>query len=138
MKKKIKIFLSKEKLEPSDLFEFETSYNIILPANYKNFIMKYNGGVIENVLPLETLNSIKYGKFTIEKFIHIHQELEQNLPLGYLPFANDCADNPITICLIPGVDYGKILLFYFDTDEGPEVLANSLEELFGVTNIDNF
>jgi hypothetical protein len=138
MNKKVQIFLSKEKLSSSDLIEFETNYNIALPDNYKKFILKYNGGVIENVARLDTLNSIKYGKFTIEKFIHVHQELESNLPLGYLPFANDCADNPITICLIPGVDYGKILLFYFDTDEGPEVLANSLEELFGVTNIDNF
>lgn len=133
---KIEFHDPEKRLMLEGITAFENHYNINLPDNYKKLISKYNGGLIEYSENIDTLLSIKYGKIKVEDMINIHQIIEQNIPNGYLPIALDWSDNPITINLNEGNQKGKIVKFYFDTDEEPEVIANSLEELLGVTSID--
>ena len=126
-----------KKITFQDILDFENKMKIILPINYKGLISKYNGGLTEDSDFFDVLLSIKYGKQKVEDIINIHQIIENNIPNNYLPVALDWSDNPITINLDEGNDYGKIVKFYFDTDEEPEIIANSLEELLGVDSIDD-
>ena len=119
-----------------DIDKFEINMKLFLPQNFKNLILKYNGGLTDDSNLFDVLLSIKYGKQTIESVINTHQNIEKNIPKDYLPIASDWSDNTITICLKQGNDYGKIVKFYFDTDEKPETIAKSLEELLGVNSID--
>lgn len=133
----IKILDSEKQVSVLDFLEFERKYNISLPNNYKSFIKKYNGGYTDESDYVDNFLSLKYGVVKIELLIDTHQIIENNIPSNYLPIALDWSDNPITINLNEGNDYGKIVKFYFDTDEEPEIIANSLEELLGVDNIDD-
>ena len=132
---KLIIERSKENITIKDIETFENENNRVLPENYKKLILKYNGGYVENSKFFRLLNSIKYGNNTVEFIIKIHQILEDNIPKEYLPIASDWSDNEITISLKKGNDYGKIYGFYFDVDR-VEKIADSLEELLGVKNID--
>jgi SMI1 / KNR4 family (SUKH-1) len=123
-------------LQTREINDFATENNITLPLNFIALYLKYNGGLLLDNSDVKKFLSIKYGKFNIEDIINIHQKIENNIPKNYLPFASDWSDNPITICLKEGSDYGKIVTFYFDSDEEPETIANSLEELLGVNSID--
>jgi len=125
-----------KKLNFQDILDFEHKMGFVLPINYRRLILKFNGGLTEESDFFDVLLSIKYGKQKVEDMINIHQIIEQNIPKGYLPIALDWSDNPITINTNEGNQKGEIVKFYFDTDEEPEVLAHSLEELLGVTSID--
>lgn len=129
----IKVVDSEKKISLTDILEVENKIGLTIPDNLKKFIQKFNGGYIEEHNFIDTLLSIKYGKMTIEYFIKLHNEIENNLPNNFLPFALDWSDNPITINLLNNT----IVLFYFDEDNDPETIANSLEELLGVNNIDD-
>ncbi len=124
-------------LNIEEIQNFAQEYHINLPANFISLYLKYNGGLLMDNENIKKFLSLKYGKINIEDIIRIHQISEKNIPENYLPFANDWSDNPITINLNEGNDYGKIVKFYFDTDEESEIIANSLEELFGVESIDD-
>lgn len=132
---KIEFHDPEKRLMLEEITAFENHYNINLPDNYKKLISKYNGGLIEYSENIDTLLSIKYGKIKVEDIIKIHQVIEHNIPKEYFPFAVDFSNNPITLCLENGLNYGKIIIFYFDVDR-IEIIANSLEELLGVTSID--
>ena len=80
--------------------------------------------------------SLEYGNLTLELVINTHQILEQNIPTDYLPFALDWSDNILCLNLKIGNEYGKVIGFYFDTDEEPEIIASSLEDILGVNSID--
>jgi cell wall assembly regulator SMI1 len=135
--KKVTIVLSEKKVEVRDFVEFQNKFNLILPDNVKRLLLKFNGGLIKNSEVLRILLSLKYGDFSIEDEIDTHQISEQNIPQGYLPIALDYSDNPITITLNKGEDYGKIVLFELDFEGDGYTIANSLEELLGVNSIDD-
>ncbi|HLN94944.1 MAG TPA: SMI1/KNR4 family protein [Flavobacterium sp.] len=120
-----------------DVKDFEERYNVNLPIDLKKLLFKFNGGYTEDSDDVDKFLSLKYGAITIEMMIETHQVTEQNLPKQYLPFALDWSGNPITVCLNEGRDYGKIVKFYFDTDDEPETIADSLEELLGVKSMDD-
>ena len=133
----IKFEDAEQSLTQDEISTFEDNYKIKLPENYKTLILKYNGGLVEGVDYIDTLLSIKYGPVTVNDTIEIHQILEDNIPKGYFPFADDWGGNPITLCLIEGSDYGKVVKFYFDTDDEPKIIAESLESLFKVSDINH-
>jgi cell wall assembly regulator SMI1 len=122
-------------LKQNDLNYFQQEFDIHLPENYKQLILKYNGGYTNNNEYFDTLKSIKFGEVKVEDTIKNHQIIENNIPMNYLPIANDFSDNIICLNLQTGEDYGKIYCFYFDVDK-LEKIANSLEELLGVKSID--
>lgn len=135
--KKVRINSSERMITIGDILSFEKIFNIVITSSLKRLYLKYNGGEVE-FLDASTYDfaSIKYGGFNIEDVINMHQIIEQNIPEGYLPIALDWSDNPITINTNEGNQKGEIVKFYFDTDEAPEIIAHSLEELLGVTSID--
>lgn len=128
----IKILDSEKNISISDITQIENKIGITFPDNLKKLLLKFNGGYIEDHEDIDTLLSIKYGKQTIEYFIEMHNRKEKNIPDNFLPFALDWSDNPITLNLSDG----KVVLFYFDEEDEPETIANSLEEVLGVKNID--
>lgn len=133
---KIKLRNSKQKLSEADINDFERQANLTLPSNYRKFISKFNGGLVEDNDDIKMFLSIKHGNNTVEYIREIHQVAEKNIPANYLAIATDWANNPITICN-QGNDAGKIVKFYFDTDHKPEIMAASLEEILGVQRIDD-
>ncbi|WP_415060064.1 SMI1/KNR4 family protein [Flavobacterium sp.] len=128
----LKILDSENKISLNDINEIENQIGLSIPNNFKKFILKYNGGYIEEHDYIDTLLSIKYGKITIEYFIKLHTQIEKNLPVNFLPIALDWSNNPIAIDL----QKNDIVLFYFDEDSERKIIANSLEELLGVESID--
>lgn len=133
----IKIILSEKKINLLDINNFETQFSYNLPQNFIKFISKFNGGLVKDNDDIRKFLSIKYGKLTIEELIDTHQIAEQNIPQGFLPIALDYSDNPITLNLNEGENYGKIVLFELDFEGNGHVIANSLEELLGVKSIDD-
>jgi cell wall assembly regulator SMI1 len=135
----IKISDSEEKISLEDIVKFERDRDIKLPDNYKKFIMKHNGGMIYEYHPfLNSFNSLKYNKNNIllDETFEIYCIINKDFDKSFLPIASTHNDNPITLCLKEGRNYGKIFIFYFDRDEEPELIADSLEELLGVNCID--
>ena len=132
---KIKIVESEPLITQMDIRTFENNFNKELPENYKQLLLKFNGGLeSEGDRLLDTLYSLKYGNNTVEVAVKIHQILEKNIPLAFLPIGNTGTGNERTLC-IEGDDLGKIFLFRHD-ELLPDLVANSLEELFGVNHID--
>lgn len=125
-----------KKVNSKEINSFLEEFHLNPPISFIHFLLKYNGGLLENNDKIKRFLSIKYGGLNIEDMINMHQIIEQNIPKGYLPIALDWSDNPITINTNEGHQKGEIVKFYFDTDEEPEVIAHSLEELLGVTSMD--
>jgi hypothetical protein len=123
-----------------EIIQFQNEFGVILPDNYISFVKKHNGGFIgfdEERDFLDSFNSIKYGDVTVENAIAAYSKYESLCNKDFLPIANSYTGNPITLCLREGELYGKIILFYFDRGEEPELVANSLEELLGIENIED-
>lgn len=98
-----------------------------------------NEGYCISVNSLEQLSFFYLNQaLSIEDEIDIRSFTKQNIPEAYLPIALDSSDNPITINLNEGDDYGKIVVFELDFEGDGHVIANSLEALLGVNNIDEF
>lgn len=135
----IKISDSEKKIKSEDILQFIQEWEVSLPENYKKFLMKFNGGVLYDYHPfLSSFNSVKYAENNslLEDAIDIYIVKNKDFSKFFLPIATTHSDNPITICLEEGENYGKIFVFYLDRDDNPEIVANSLEELLGVESID--
>lgn len=81
------------------------------------------------------LYSIKYGENTVEEAINTLQTIEENIPNEYLPIGTTSTGNEITILLKENQEKNPIFLFRYD-ELLPIRIADSLEELFGVQDID--
>lgn len=135
----IKLRDSDQKISQADIKKFENTWKIILPDNYKKFLLKFNGGVLYDYHPfLSSFNSIKYheNNILLDEAYHTYCVINKDLDRDFLPIASSHTDNPITLCLKNNENKGKIILFYFDRDEEPELVSDSLEELLGVKDID--
>lgn len=137
--KKIEITGGSKCPTEDEITHFQNEFKVSLPDNYIAFIKKHNGGFIgfdEERDFLDSFNSIKYGDVTVENAITAYSKNESLLHKDFLPIANSYTGNPIVLCLREGDLHGKIILFYFDRDEEPELVADSLEELLGVEKIE--
>lgn len=134
---KFELVTMAESINEDDISAFETDYGITLPSNYREFILKRNGGLVERDKTINKFLSIKNGNLKVEDVIEIHQIYEQNIPTGYLPIAADHGSNPIVYNMQEGEDYGKIILVDMDMDMVESILADSLEELLGVEKIED-
>lgn len=134
--KKVNITNSEKKINSNNLVTLEHHYQFILPENLKKLYLKYNGGEIEfQDSSIYDFASIKYGELTLENLIDDLILVEPILPEGFLPFAITGVGNIVTIYMDTQVVNNKIYLFRSD-ELTPIFLANSLEEWFGVTSID--
>ncbi|WP_430613033.1 SMI1/KNR4 family protein [Flavobacterium sp. JP2137] len=136
--KKLIITDSEQNITRNDIVEFEKNYHLKLPENYIVFLLKYNGGEVYDYGSeyIQSFNSLKYGTLTLEETLYDYCIIEDLLDKDYLPIANGYGGNPITLCLKAGEDYGKIIIFYMDTTDDPQIIADSLEEVLGVKSID--
>ena len=78
--KKLNIRAHEQSVLNTELSDFETKFNILLPSNYKKLILKFNGGITSDSDFFKVLLSVKNGKNTVESVINIHQILEKNIP----------------------------------------------------------
>jgi cell wall assembly regulator SMI1 len=115
-------------ISQEDIETFEKKYNLKLPSEYQNFLLKHNGG-----MPTARRFKIKDGKIKSSfKFIMPlmkeinNDEVKHNLeysyikfirrnviPDKYLPFGEDPRENILCIS-IKGDDYGSV--FYWDRE----------------------
>jgi hypothetical protein len=99
----------------------ENSYN--LPEDYKQFLLKYNGGTFEECL-FPTLDLIYGESYAIANFFYgflanmpdpydmydLHKErraFDGRVPKEFMPIACDPGGNQICLC-IDGDNYGKV------------------------------
>lgn len=86
---------TEQQLTELDIKNFEESSKIILPEDFKNHYLLYNGGYppyeyvkgIRNIFTINGFNPIKYGRLPIEKIIEDYKSsgvvFEKKIPFAY-------------------------------------------------------
>jgi hypothetical protein len=109
-----------------DIAALEERLGILLPHDYKMFLMKYNGGLpVPRAFPIEGLKNNPFG--VIQEFLGIDCSLETSnldwnykvmkgrLPANLFPIA--CDDGGDLICLsISGPDAGSVVFWDCHTE----------------------
>lgn len=129
------------KITINDVREFELNYNLKLPDQYIDFLLKYNGGYPE----ASTFKiSDEEGESVVNKFYgigdrkgnlaRVFEVLDGELPEGFIAIANDPGGNEICIGITEEY-FGKIYFWMHDLDSDEEMgstffLANSFNDFF--------
>ena len=125
---------NKEKfLKLIEIEGFEKEYKLNLPQNYKQFLLKNNGGVPkENVfwdgeleMGVSYFYPLKYGETKLENIIEVIWR-EDALPKEYFPFASTGGAGDYAFSL----NNEEVYLFNYDGSE-PFKVTNSFEEFIG-------
>ncbi|MCB9235675.1 MAG: SMI1/KNR4 family protein [Bacteroidia bacterium] len=126
-------------IQAEEIQSFENEFEITLPQNLKQILLRYNGGTLDGKIEgyaFSFLFPIKYGNNTLEKVIDDLQITEQHIPREEIPFADDENGNIFTISTREE-DYGQI--YYWEMDVGEprrSLAATSLEKFFGVDSFE--
>jgi hypothetical protein len=129
---------SEQQLTEPELQEFEKTYDIILPADYRQFILRHNGGTaakefykIDDGFPgdddgvyLAVFRSIKYGTVTVDAAIRNFKVLENLIPQHFIPVTDDIAGNPICISFNKD-EFGRVYIVYLDLGGSVRFVADS-------------
>jgi hypothetical protein len=138
----VKILHSHKNLSESDLSTFEEEHNLHLTKQYKNFLLKWNGGFPEPNLfhiskeqgasVLNVFSGIGEMYDSLNDYIEI---LDDRLPEGFLPIGDDPAGN--IICLgTKNLYYEKI--YFWDHEQEPDDSNQMSNMYFLANNIQNF
>src|SRR5690625_3356963 len=121
-------------LSKQDMEDFETKNNIELTANYKKFLLKWNGGTPEPAIFMvsewggETVmhyfHSIGDTYYDIEDFMDI---LDLRLPEGFIPIGNDGGGNAILLG-ISEPHYDRI--YFWDHENEPDLEEPDLSNMY--------
>jgi len=121
-------------LSPKDMEDFETKNNIELTANYKKFLLKWNGGspdvgvfIISEEEGLSTMNdfySIGGTYNDIEVNLDIHN---LRLPEGFIPIGDDPGGNAILLG-IAGLHYDHI--YFWDHENEPDLDEPDMSNMY--------
>lgn len=121
----IKLSHSKQqKITSAEIENFETKYRYKLPQNYKDLMLKYNGGHPERRYFNETrvyFPPIKYGATTMESLLNVIDF--DYLPKGFYPFA---FGGESMFCF--DTTQSKSKIFRFDEDGEIEEVCSSFEQ----------
>lgn len=121
----IKLSHSKQQeITSAEIENFETKYRYKLPQNYKDLMLKYNGGHPERPYFGESrvyFPPIKYGTTTMESLLDVTDP--DILPLGYYPFAYGGESK---FCFDTAKSDSKI--FRIDEDGEIEEVCSSFEQ----------
>jgi hypothetical protein len=137
-----KILSENPKISLQDIKQFEQEYDIVLPKQYVEFLLEYNGG-----FPQKSGFNISddEGESLVNKFYGIgdmksnlgkvFEILEGEIPEDFISIANDPAGNEILLG-VSGENQGKV--YFWIHDRVPEEvmdnmfnLADSFSEFFG-------
>ena len=114
---------SDNKINIKDLLNLENDLELKLPTEYKEFLLKNNGGYVSeflctpNFIEVDPLTQSKYLQSTnVDKFYslaEIEEEIFDNkedpvFPLDYIPIAYDSCGNIILLNAKKGEAYGNI------------------------------
>ncbi len=133
---KTTLIKSGDPITESDISEFEATYKVQLPEDYKDFLVENNGGRPEkNFFPFQDdgfiiawFFNLKNGKDTLEWTLQLLWIAEQTIPRNLLPVARGQGADFYCICLDSN-NYGKVFLWYGNIDEEPFEVASSFSEL---------
>jgi len=111
---------SEHALSVQELDEFEKIFSAALPAGFKEFYLRSNGGNLpenkrDNEFLLGGFTPIKYGEAPIEV---VYSDLIDDIPSlkGMIPFAYDQGGNSFVLS-VKGDDCGSIHIFLMDEKE---------------------
>ena len=130
-----------QKISLQDIKQFEREYNVTLPKEYIDFLLKYNGGH-----PQESNFKITNdeGESLVNKFYGIgdmksnlakvFEVLEGEIPEDFVSIANDPGGNEILLG-VSGEYQGKIYFWIHDIEPDDDmgnmfILADSFSEFF--------
>lgn len=136
-----KILSENPKISLQDIKQFAQEYDIVLPKQYVEFLLEYNGG-----FPQKSGFNISddEGESLVNKFYGIgdmksnlgkvFEILEGEIPEDFISIANDPAGNEILLG-VSGENHGKV--YFWIHDRVPEevmdnmfILADSFYEFF--------
>jgi hypothetical protein len=112
-----------KKLSLEEISDFEKVNDIVLPSDYKNFMLEYNGGqpVPDNNIHPPTVVRYLLGmnneSFSISLYKHI-DTYKNRLPLSTFPIATDPLGNLFIMSLHPE---GHGHIYFWDHEQEPIV-----------------
>lgn len=111
----------KKQLTKEEYKLFVTKFKVKLPEDYKEHILKYNGGYPNyefiNDIRIHYFHTITHSDHSLENIL---EKLEHVLPKDFFPIAKDEGGNHICISLKQET-YGEIYIWYHDMDENKEL-----------------
>lgn len=118
---------SEKRLNQQEIVDFEESYNLSLPEDYKGFLLDNNGGYPAQELyfknhPIDGFLSMKYGDNNIEKNIGL---LEGVLDSNNIPVAESLGG-----IIYLDIESNRVYLKY--SDDQTELLADSFKTFISV------
>jgi len=143
---KIKITNSSKPITKEDIKDLESKYDFIFPYEYKNFLLKHNGGepshkyfttrngkiheIISRFFPID-IND----KFSLQSEIE-EITLEKELPADLIPIAITPGESDRVVLCISGENYGKVYHWSWGAQEDNcepsyefvEIVADSFNE----------
>ncbi|MCP1422284.1 hypothetical protein J3D43_000800 [Paenibacillus xylanexedens] len=125
------IYNTNEKIKLKNIEEFEAKYDVVLPVQYRDFLLEYNGGNVKpNVFKIsddegETALNTLYGldiNESYEELSSVFDSLYGEIPNEFISIGDDSGGNQI--CLGTSEEYaGKIYIFLHDI-EPTEKISN--------------
>jgi hypothetical protein len=123
-----------QEITSKELEAFESKYGYNLPQNYKDLMLKYNGGHPEKPVFSDTniyFPPIKYGDVTMEELLDVTDK--EFLPKGYYPFAYGGESK---FCFDTTKSDSKI--YRLDEDGEIEEVSNSFEDFIDALEDDDY
>ncbi|MEK4077564.1 SMI1/KNR4 family protein [Paenibacillus sp. FSL R5-0486] len=125
------IYNTNEKIKLKNIEEFEAKYDVVLPVQYRDFLLEYNGGNVKpNVFKIsddegETALNTLYGldiNESYDELSSVFDSLYGEIPNEFISIGDDSGGNQI--CLGTSEEYaGKIYIFLHDI-EPTEKISN--------------
>ncbi|MDN8588364.1 hypothetical protein B2I21_27195 [Chryseobacterium mucoviscidosis] len=125
------IYNTNEKVKLKNIEEFEAKYHVVLPVQYRDFLLEYNGGNVKpNVFKIsddegETALNTLYGldiNESYDELSSVFDSLYGEIPNEFISIGDDSGGNQI--CLGTSEEYtGKIYIFLHDI-EPTEKMSN--------------
>ncbi|QLG39189.1 SMI1/KNR4 family protein [Paenibacillus sp. FSL W7-1088] len=125
------VYNTNKKIKLKNIEEFEAKYAVLLPVQYRDFLLEYNGGNVKpNVFKIsddegETALNTLYGldiNESYDELSSVFDSLYGEIPNEFISIGDDSGGNQI--CLGTSEEYaGKIYIFLHDI-EPTEKMSN--------------
>jgi hypothetical protein len=138
--REIKMEIAAEEIEPSDVSQLEHQLGISFPEDYKQFLIRYNGGrPDEGVFHISEeegdssfgfLYSVHRNSCRVNEIIHNVKNYKNRIPNTMIPIGGDSFGNQILLGVF-GEDRNKIYFWDHEKEgiDGPEDIRDPLTKL---------